>query len=177
MNDVVKVKNSIIIVLCITIILLGVGFSYVSMQLENLNTKKPGYSVEITKVEQLTPIKGGLKNPTSTYNISNNGQTVNFYFNLFAPRDEISYKITIENKGTLDAEIINLIEIPDYINDEDSATQIYPVKISHDTISEKTIKANDKIELNVVAYFNHKQKAKNIKFPYQITVLSTMKDK
>ena len=176
MSNVVKVKNSIIIVLCVTIILLGIGFSYISMQLERLNSKKPSYNVLITKVEQLTPIKGGFKNPTSTYNISNNGQTINFSFNLFAPRDEISYKITIENTGTIDAEIINLIEIPDYISDEDSANEIYPVKISHDTISGKKIKASEKIEFNIVAYFNHKQKAKNVKFPYQISILSTMKD-
>ena len=113
MSNVVKVKNSIIIVLCVTIILLGTGFSYISMQLERLNSKKPSYNVLITKVEQLTPIKGGFKNPTSAYNISNNGQTINFSFNLFAPRDEISYKITIENTGTIDAEFIKLIEIPD----------------------------------------------------------------
>lgn len=176
MNDIVKVKNTIIIILCVTIILLGIGFSYISMQLDGYNKNKVSYGVAITGVEQQSSIKGSYKTPTSTYNLSNNNQTVNFSFNLFAPKDEISYKITIKNIGTLDAEIINLIEIPDYINDDNSAQEIYPVKVTHNDIVGKILKPNDEIELNVVVYFNQKQKAQNIKFPYQISILSTMKD-
>lgn len=176
MKDIVKVKNAIIIMLCVTIILLGIGFSYISMQLDSYNKNKSSYGVAITSVEQQSSIKGSYKNPTSTYNLSNNSQTINFSFNLFAPKDEISYKITIENIGTLNAEITNLIEIPDYINDAESAQEIYPVKVTHNDIIGKTIKPKEKIELNVVVYFNQKQKAQSIKLPYQISVLSTMKD-
>lgn len=175
MRSIINLKNTIIIILCITIIILGVSFAYLSMQLDNVNKKISSYDVSITKVEQLTPIRGKDKSPTGIYNISNSGKTINLEFNLYAPRDEVSYKVTIKNKGTIKAQIINLIEIPDYLNNQAAANEIYPVKITHNNIVGKTLKPNEEINLNIVANFNYKEKEKTTKIPYQISILTAMK--
>lgn len=177
MKSIINTKNTIIIILCITIILLGIGFSYVCMQLDYQNKKKPSFDLKIKRVEQLTPIQGGDKKPTGIYNVSNSGKTINLEFNLYAPRDEISYKIIIKNEGTIKASIINLIEIPDYINDESYSKNIYPIKISHNDIVGKVLEPDEEIELNVVAYFSYKAKPINKKAIYQISILAEQADK
>ena len=93
-------------------------------------------------------------------------------FNLSTPRDEIGYRITIKNTGNIPAKIINIIENPDYINDNIAANNILPVKISHNNISGKVLLPNEETELNIIAIFEYNSMPSNMKIPYQISILT-----
>lgn len=172
MKNLVKTRNWIIITLCLTIICMGVGFAVLSMELEKQNNNSPYFAVEFIKAEQRTPVQGGEKTPTVTSSITNSGQTINMEFNLYTPRDEIGYKITIKNVGTVKAEIVNLIEKPDYITDSALATTIFPVKMSHNNIAGKVLEPGEEIELNVVAIFDYNAFPLDSKVPYQISLIT-----
>ena len=173
MKGIIDVRNMIIVILCITIILLGGGFAYVSMQIED-KKEEVIFDVAIVSVEQMTAMQGGINKPKGTYNISNSGKTVDFLFNIYASGDEVCYKVVIKNNGNMPVRIVDLVEIPDYLNDVSSAQKIYPVKISHDDINGKKIAAGEEIELKVVAYLNSVNKELALEIPYQINILTEM---
>lgn len=172
MKNSLNIRNWIIIVLCITIVCMAIGFAILSMQLENNKTTTAIHDTSFVKVNPRTPVQGSTIVPNATASITNSGQTINFIFNLYAPTDEISYRITIKNKGTIDAEIINLIEYPDYINDSSKANEIYPVEIKHNNIIGKVLSPGEETELNVAATFNYKALPLAIQVPYQITIIT-----
>ena len=172
MKSNINTKNTIIVVLCITIILLCIGFSYLAMKVDFKKKNELKFNVDFYKVEELTPVQGGKKKPTVLSSITNSKKTINMQFDLYAPRDEISFKIIIKNTGDIPAQIINLVETPDYINNENSAKNIYPVKISHNDIIGEVLEPDQEVVLTVVAYFNYKEQAKKITIPYQISILA-----
>ncbi len=175
MNNLVKTRNLIIVILCLTIVCMGIGFSFISMKLEKQSAEEPKYSVEITKVLKKTAIQGGLKEPTVSSSITNANQTINLEFNLSSPRDEITYIVIIKNTGNIKAEIINLIESPDYIGDYQEAQKIYPIKISHSDINGKILAPGEMIELKITASYDAIAQSVEVKVPYQISVISKSK--
>ena len=177
MKETLNMRNWIIVILCITIVCMSIGFAFLSMQIEETNSKQATNDVSILSVTPRTPVQGGTKIPAGETNITNSGQTISFKFNLFAPTDEVSYRITIKNKGTIPAEIINLLEYPDYLNDEATAKSIYPVEVKHNNIVGKVLAPGEETELNVAAIFNYKASPKSVQVPYQITILTKSSEK
>lgn len=176
MKNLVKTRNWIIIILCLTIVCMGIGFAVISMELEKGKVESPKYSVEFTKASKKTPIQGGIKSPTASSSITNSNQTINMEFNLYAPRDEISYKILIKNTGNIKAEIVNLVEKPDYIINYQEALSIYPVKISHNDITGKVLQPGEEIELNIIATFDVTAQPVDVKVPYQLSIITKSKE-
>ncbi|MCI6899098.1 MAG: hypothetical protein UE699_01420 [Bacilli bacterium] len=172
MRNVVTTRNWIIVTLCITIVFMAIGFAILSMQLDEKGNSKAVHDTSFVTINPRTPVQGGTKVPSSTASITNSGQTINFEFQLYAPSDEISYRITIKNQGTIDAEIINLVEYPDYLNNAASAQSIYPVEVKHNNIIGKVLSPGEETELNVAATFNYNGQAMPIKVPYQITIIT-----
>ncbi len=168
----IKTRNLIIIILCITIIILGFGFAFLAMQLNDKNSNGQEFSLEFLSVTLGTPVQGGKIAPTGTTTITNSNQTIKFQFNLYSPRDEVSYKAIIKNTGTIDAEIVNLVEVPDYLNSQTSAQTILPVKISHNNITGRVIAPGEEIELNVAAVFDYKSAPIEKKVPYEVTLIA-----
>lgn len=173
MKNLISIKNTIIVILCITIIFLGIGFSYLAMQLKSSKQNEANFNVDFYKALELTPVQGGSKMPTVNSSITNSNKTITMQFNLFYPRDEINYKIIIKNTGNIPAQIINFVEVPDYLNNEKSAKQIYPVKITHNDIVGKKLDPDEEVELTITAYFNYKETAKKISVPYQINIIAS----
>lgn len=172
-----NIRNWIIIMLCVTIVCMAIGFAFLSMQLEERNSKVPTHDVSFTNINPRTPVQGGTIPPSATTNITNSNQTINFKFNLYAPTDEVSYRITIKNKGTIDAEIVALIEYPDYLNDQTAAQTIFPVEVKHNNIIGKVLAPGEETELNVAATFNYKALAQPMTVPYQITLITKSPEK
>lgn len=167
-----KTRNVIIMFLCATIICLGIGFSYLSIELNKKNANSTSFDVSFTNVELVTPIKGGKIAPVALSSITNSNKTVNFNITMYAPRDEITYKVTIKNTGTMKAEIINLIEVPDYLNDTSLSKSIYPLKITHNDIVGKVLEPDEEITLNISVIFNHKAEALTKTINYGISLLT-----
>lgn len=153
LKNLINIRNLIIVVLCITIISLGIGFAFLSVELEKRSSKNLVFNVAITDVKQNTSIKGGNISPTATHTITDSKKTISTQMNLYVPYDELSYTITIENKGTLSAKITDLIETPNYTKNSESILSIAPVEITHMDIIGKVLLPGETIELTVVASY------------------------
>lgn len=173
MRRVVKNKNLIIIVLCITIILLCVGFTLLSIKLKEKETEGKIYDVEIVNIQEGTAIKGGTILPTGINKIKDNGKTASFIFNLTSPKDTLTYMVTIKNNGNLKAKIDGLAESPDYLNDNNQANSILPVIINHNDITNQELNPGEEIKLTVTVEFSNSGQTMNKTVPYEISILSS----
>ena len=109
MKNMIHIRNSVIIILCITVILLGIGFIILSVQLKNKTDEVPNLNVVFSKVKKTSSVKGSDKEPTSKAEIVSSGTEIEMKFNLNSTHDEITYVAEIENKGNLACEIISEI--------------------------------------------------------------------
>lgn len=173
MKKKVNIRNLIIFMLCITIILMGIAFSYLCIKLEQKTNEQPVFDVSITKVEKETAVKGGLIEPKATKEIINSGKTIKFNFEMNSPKDELAYTITIKNTGTIPANIIKVIGTPDYINDQTSASSIEPVKITQDKIENKVLAPSKELKVKIVVSYDMSNTSRQKLIPYQLTVLAT----
>ena len=171
----INIRNIIIVMLCITIILMGVGFTFLASCLENEKNKVDTFDVSITKIEAQTSIKGGLIDPTATKELLDDGKTANFVFTLNNPKDELAYEITIKNTGNVPVKIIKLISSPDYIKDSKIKSLIEPVTITHTEISDKTLFPEEQVKVKLLVTYNMTHEVKPMIIPYKLTVLATSK--
>lgn len=177
MKKTVNIRNLIIIMLCITIICMGIGFVYLSVILENKNKEKPIFDVSITRVTEETPIKGGLLAPVGIREIKNDKKTVDFNFTMYTPQDELAYTITIKNTGTLSAKIEDIITYPNYLGDAKLRESISPITITHNELDGKVLEPEDELEIKLVISYNVGQNVGQVSIPYQMTVLATSTNK
>ncbi len=168
-----NIRNLIIVMLCITVICMGIGFVILASKLEQETKRQDTFSVEITKVEALTPVKGGYLDPTATKEITNDGKTVNFKFTLNYPKDELAYNVTIKNTGTLPVKIIKLLENPDYENDSKALASISPVTITHEKLENEVLKPNKEVTIKIIATYGMDSTSNQIVVPYQLSILAT----
>ena len=75
LKKLINIRNLIIVILCLTIISLGIGFAILSIELEERSDEKLIFDVSITDVKQNTSIKGGLNSPIAKHSISQKVQT------------------------------------------------------------------------------------------------------
>ena len=69
MKNILNIKNSIILVLCITIISMGIGFIVLSIELKSKQKEVNIFDIIYTDVEIISSIKGGKKEPIGKINI------------------------------------------------------------------------------------------------------------
>lgn len=168
----INIKTIIIILLSITTISMAIGFIVLSMKIDKLSHKEETFDVVITKIKDNGTVKGGIKSPTSTDSINSKGNNANINFNLYSPGDEINLSVVIKNKGTLKAEIIDLIGVPDYINDSTSKSKISPVEITSTDISGKTLSPNEETEVKISVIYDRDKESKTFQIPYQLYLLT-----
>lgn len=169
----INIRNLIIAMLCLTIVLMGIGFACLSMKLSEQISKKEILEVSITKIEEQTSIKGGLKAPTAVKELIDEGKTAKFHFTLNNPNDELAYKLTIKNTGDIPAKIIRLVSSPDYLNEQKFKSLIEPVVITHTDVNNKELKPNETLDIKLIITYKMSNNPKQICIPYQLTVLAT----
>ena len=136
-----NLNNLIISVLSLTIILMGIGFIYLSMKVTSLEKNKSKYEVKILNIEEGTIINGTKKTINNNYNITDNNKTVEFNFKLNDLKDSLSYQIIIKNTGTLPAQIDNIIERTNYDKNY--------LNIKTNDILGEIIEPNEEIKLDI----------------------------
>ena len=156
MKNMIHIRNSVIIILCITVILLGIGFIILSIELKKKSDYNPVSSVVFDSVKKTTSVKGSDKEPVSKAEIITSGSEIDMEFNLYSIHDEITYTAEISNKGNIPCEIIDIMESPDY-SKSNFKDMIYPVTISLSDIKGKIIPPGDKIDLKIVVYYNKRE--------------------
>lgn len=166
-----NIRNFIIVMLCITIIFMGIGFVALAKKLEAKNEEKQIFDVEIISVKEETPIKGGTIDPIGTKEINSNGKIINFNFTLNAPHDELAYTISVKNKGTIPAKIVSFSGIPDYINNNKYKELISPVSISHTNLKNKVIEPGETITMKLLVVYNMSKTSLPVNVPYDMALI------
>ena len=153
MKKMINIRNNIIIVLCITIILMAIGFIAISVKLKSYRDKEESFNVVFYDVSKQNTVKGSSKDPASQIEIDSSGKILNMDFSLFAAHDELTYLVTIKNKGTLPAKIVKIHKNPDY-DIEAYKKLISPVTITTSDIEGKTLLPGEELEYKIVIYYN-----------------------
>ena len=158
----------------IIVLLLTLSFILLAYKYQKLKISKSMYKVEIIKVEKLNPIKAGINTPTSKAKTINSAQTLDLSFDLYTPNDEITYVATIKNIGDIKSKIINVIVLPDYIEDDNSKKLIYPAELTINDISGKVLEPGEQTTLKVTVTYKKTSSTNNlvINIPCQISILT-----
>lgn len=153
MRKMINIRNSVIILLCITIICMAFGFIVISLSLKNEKEKVSSFNVAFTKVKKTSSAKGSSIEPAGTWLIDSNKKILHMTFQLNAPHDELIYVATIKNNGTIPAKIIKVMESPDYQTEQMSKI-IQPVTIQLSDIEGKILNPKEEIELRMIVFYN-----------------------
>lgn len=148
-----KVKNTIIVFLCITIICMGIGFMVLSMKLEGYKTEEETFDVRFTSVKMLSSLKGGEKDPVGKIEIEDTGKIIDMKFHLFQEHDEVDYEVTIKNEGSVGAMIEHLFASPDYRSAK-TIREIAPLTISISDITGKILEPGEETTIKISAIYN-----------------------
>ena len=148
MKKMLKLRNSIIVILCFTVICMAIGFSILAARLENYQEQKPYFNVVFSEVKEETAVKGGSSAPKCQNSIVKSAKEVNMNCTLYAPHDELSYFVIIKNTGNIDATIVSIKESPNY-QDASLSSSIYPVKISYTDVTGKVLQPEEEITMKV----------------------------
>ena len=139
-----KKNNVVILGLCCLLMLMGIGYAAFSSKLNINGTSNitSTWDIRITNVETIKT-EGNAENATEP---NWNDLTANMTANFYAPGDSITYEITVENKGTLDA-VLDSIKI----NAPEQNVLIYSVEGI--TAKEELLSETEK-KFNVILKYN-----------------------
>ena len=155
-------KKIIVITMCTLICIMAVGYAAFSTKLTITGTSsiESTWNVEFAKIEEVSKTSGiTITNPPTA-----KGTTATFNVDLTSPGDNIIYRITVANNGTLNAIIDNITASEtgsDAIKFEitgikkgdklaSKATTTFNVKISYDeSITTQPKKTNNVLSINI----------------------------
>ena len=144
-----KKKDVLIIVMLIAVVCMSSAFAVLSQRLEisGTATVKGNWGVEITGITP-TATQG-----TGTSSSTNADLTVaTFGAELLQPGDSVTYTVTVENKGNIDARLdsISSKATPEYGTDDNQY-----VSYTYDGISSNSVlKAGESISFNVTVQYS-----------------------
>ena len=175
MKKLIYIRNSIIIILCLTIVCMAVGFIVLSVDLKKEKSKTSSFDVIFLSYEKTNSVKGGLVEPVGEVTILDHKKEADMNFVLSAVHDELTYVFTIQNTGTVPARIVDVIESPDY-SIEKFKTGIYPVVISLSDIKGKVLDPLETTDLRVAVYYETNSfTSQAISIPYKIGLITESK--
>lgn len=170
MKNILNIKNSIILVLCITIISMGIGFIVLSIELKSKQKEVNIFDIIYTDVEIISSIKGGKKEPIGKINILSNGKVLDMSFSLNNPNDELVYLVTIKNAGNISGEVIDLIESPEYSTKY--LTSIKPVKITYTDVIGKILEPDEETQMKIKVTYDKIEVPKKISFNEKLAIIT-----
>ena len=170
MKNILNIKNSIILVLCITIISMGIGFIVLSIELKSKQKEVNIFDIIYTDVEIISSIKGGKKEPIGKINILSNGKVLDMSFSLNNPNDELVYLVTIKNAGNISGEVIDLIESPEYSTKY--LTSIKPVKITYTDVIGKILEPDEETQMKIKVTYDKIEVPKKISFNEKLAIIA-----
>jgi len=166
----INIKNSIILVLCITIICMGIGFVVLSIELKSKQKETSIFDIIYTDVEIVSSIKGAKKEPSGRINIKSNGKVLDMNFSLNNPNDELIYIVTIKNAGNISGEVIDIIESPEYSSKY--MTSIAPVKITYTDVKGKILEPDEETQMKIKVTYDKIETPKKIVFNEKLAIIA-----
>ncbi len=172
MKSIHTIRNSLIIILCCTVVCMGIGFIVLSMQLKKEKDKEETFRVVFSKVEKTSSVKGSNISPEGKAKVIHHGLGLDMEFQLNAFYDEITYVATIHNEGSIAAEIVGLTESPSY-SEERFQKLISPVAITLSDVQGKIVPPGGDTTLKITVFYSPAGDTATSKtIPYKIGLLA-----
>ena len=153
MKKLISIRNIIIVVLCITIICLGIGFIVLSLELKKTKSKENNFDVSFTSVSKTSSIKGGSVEPIGKAEITSSNKVLEMEFTLNNPGDEISYTSLIKNNGSKNIKVVDVFLTPDY-TDSAKLASIAPITIQLSNVKGKMLEPEEELAYKVIVSFS-----------------------
>ena len=171
MKSISSIRNSLIIILCCTVVCMGIGFIVLSMQLKKEKEREESFRVVFSKVEKTSSVKGSNVSPDGKVKIVDHGLGLDMEFQLNAFYDELTYVATIHNEGSIAAEIVGLTESPNY-SEERFQKLIFPAQITISDVQGKIVPPEGDTTLKITIFYSPAgDNATSKKIPYKIGLL------
>ena len=140
-----KKRNIIIGSLCCLLIIMGIGYAVLSQTLNITGTAnmRGTWDIKITDISEAS--RTGRADP-GTPTISSSGVSASFEANLWMPGDSITYNITVNNNGNIDAALKELV--PSVENG------VQQVKFSNNAVQGKVLRQNESYTFQVSVVFD-----------------------
>lgn len=168
-------KDIAIVVLCIGMLVMALGFSALSMKLDQYKNKSDSFNINFIDAKMISSIKGGKEEPLGSIKIDKSGNILNLDFSLFNEYDEISYEVRMQNDGTVPIKIIDLLSSPDF-KDSDVLKNISPVIISISDVKGKTLEAGESSIVKIsVRYGSSQLNNKKVNLKGKIGIIAETK--
>ena len=172
MKNLSTIRNGLIMILCCTVVCMGIGFIVLSLELKKEKEKEDSFHVVFSKIEKTSSVKGSNAEPKGKIEIVNQGLELDMEFQLKAVHDEVTYLATIHNDSSMTAQIIGIVESPDY-SEERYSKLITPIVISHSDVEGKILPPGEDTTLKITVYYPPGKGDFNGKIiPYRIGLLS-----
>ena len=152
MNKYIKVKNIVIAILCLTVILMAAGFVVLSIKLDNMVNEKNNFEVIFKSAKQASSLKGGEKDPFSSVKVTSSGAEIEMEFVLYEPHDDVTYDLIVQNNGTVNASIIDLLVSPDF-SDKNIAKTYNPISVNVTNIAGKILAPGEEATVKVNVFY------------------------
>ncbi|MBR5370274.1 MAG: hypothetical protein IK137_03105 [Bacilli bacterium] len=173
MNNRINIRNSIIVILCVTIIFMSIGFIIISVNYTKNKNKNISYNVVFNNIKKISSVKGSNIEPKGIVKISDDSTEIEMSITMNSVHDELAYVTTIENKGTVPIKILDIMESPDYKLDSFKKL-INPITVTLSDIKGKVLEPKETVDLKIVFYYNTgKSEPKN--FDYKIGIITRSK--
>lgn len=128
-----KSRGIVIGVLCAVILFMSIGFAAISTRLTLTGTATVGstWNVEITGIEKTNDSTVGATDATAP---SFTATTATFDVDLAQPGDKAVYQVTVENKGTIDAKLSDIVSTLDDSKDAKDALTLTVTGVEKDAV-------------------------------------------
>ena len=173
MKKMINIRNSVIVILCITIICMAIGFIVISVDYTKNKNMDLSYNVVFTKIKQKSSVKGSNTEPKGKVLINDDSTEIEMNITMNSPHDELSFIATIENDSTVPIEILDIMESPDY-KLASFKKLINPVTITLSDVKGKVLKPNETLDLKIVFYYNGNASGTKT-FDYKIGLITKSK--
>lgn len=144
-----KKKDMLIIVMLVAVVCMSGAFAMLSQKLENSGVGVKGnWGVEITDVEAIATQGNG-----NSLSVNSDLSVATFAAELFQPGDSVTYNVTVENKGNIDASLESITSnaTPVYGADDNP----YVVYTYDGITSGSVLRAGEKITFAVTIQYSN----------------------
>ena len=153
MNNFIRIKNIVIVMLCITVIAMATGYIILSLKLESVRNETSTFKVSFSNIKKVSSIKGGTKEPLGELSIDSTGKIISMNFILYNNHDEIDYEITVKNEGNMNASLMDLILTPDF--EDTSIMKLYhPVSLTVSKIGGRILEPGEEATIQLSIFYN-----------------------